>query len=508
VENVCVFQGARGRVVSVHSAGSFHSADINQFGCLARSALPALRAQRLVRTCALARPSVESIQWGVAPASARTGVMRRHGTSNETGGSTVELTAQWFVGIDWASQVHEVCILDRRGRVCERRPVPHTATALQAFVDALLERAEGDPARVAIGIEVSRGALVDLGVERGFGVYAINPKQVDRFRDRFTVAGAKDDRRDAWVIADSLRTDPQAFRRVRLDSPVIMALREWSRVDEDLGADLVRRTNQLRDLVYRIAPHLLTLCPAADEPWFWALLRDAPTPADQRRLSQRRVDRLLRDHRVRRLAAAQVREVLQHQPVYTAMGVVAAVAAHIQVVLPHVELTWAQRREAERQLERLLDALETEEPAVGNQREHSDVAIVRSMPGIGTRVAARMLAEASQPLVNRAYHTLRACMGIAPVTKQSGRRRTVSMRYGCNARLRDAAYHWARVGAQRDPASRRYYAALRARGHTHARALRSVADRLLRVLMMLLSRGMLFDPAHVHRSAVVTMPGD
>jgi transposase len=434
--------------------------------------------------------------------------MRRHGTSSERREDPkVQLTAQWFVGIDWASQAHEVCILDQPGRVCERRQVPHTATALQAFADALLERAEGDPARVAIGIEVPRGALVDLCVERGFGVYAINPKQVDRFRDRFTVAGAKDDRRDALVIGDSLRTDPQAFRRVRLDSPVIIQLREWSRVDEDLGAELVRLTNQLRDLVYRIAPHLLTLCPAADEPWLWALLRDAPTPADQRRLSQRRVDRLLRDHRVRRLEAGQVREVLQHPPVHTAAGVVEAVAAHLQVVLPHVELTWAQRRDAERQLDRLLDALEAEEPAVGNQREHSDVAIVRSMPGIGTRVAARMLAEASQPLVDRAYHTLRACMGIAPVTKQSGRRRTVSMRYGCNTRLRDAAYHWARVGAQRDPASRRYYATLRARGHSHARALRSVADRLLRVLFVLLTRGELFESARGRPSPVVISAG-
>jgi transposase len=416
-------------------------------------------------------------------------------------------TARWFVGIDWGSQAHEVCILDGQGEVCERRQVPHTATALQTLVEALLERAQGDPASVAIGLEMPRGALIDVCVERGFAVYAINPKQVDRFRDRFTVAGAKDDRRDAWVIGDALRTDAPAFRRVRLDSPVIIQLREWSRVDEDLGAALGRLTNQLRDLVYRIAPHLLTLCPAADESWFWTLLRVAPTPADQRRLSLRRLDRLLRNHRVRRLEARQVREVLQCPPVYTAAGVVDAVATHMQVVLPHVELTWAQRREAERQLTRLLDVLEAEEPPAGDQREHSDVAIVRSMPGIGTRVAARMLAEASQPLVNRAYHTLRACMGIAPVTKQSGRRRTVSMRYGCNARLREAAYHWARVGAQRDPASRQYYAALRARGHRHARALRSVADRLLRVLMTLLRRGQLFDPAHVQTSTAIMMPG-
>jgi transposase len=409
-------------------------------------------------------------------------------------------TTHWFVGIDWASTAHEVCVLDREGRLCDRRQVQHTANGLQEFVDALLELTEGEPSRVAIGIEVPRGALVELLVERGFSVYAINPKQLDRFRDRFTTAGAKDDRRDAEVIGDSLRTDLQAFRRVRLDDPVVIQLREWSRVDEGLGGDLVRLSNQLRDLAYRIAPGLLALCPAADEPWLWNLLREAPTPAAQRRLSLRRLERLLRDHRIRRLDAVQVRAVLQQPIVYTAPGVVEAVAAHIQVLLPRLELVAAQRREAERHLERLLDALAAENAQEGDQREHSDIAIIRSMPGVGTRVAARMLAEASQPLVERAYHILRACMGIAPVTKQSGRRRTVSMRYACNRRLREAAYHWARVGAICDPASRAYYATLRARGHSHGRALRSVADRLLRILMLLLERRQIFDPAHGHQS--------
>jgi transposase len=397
--------------------------------------------------------------------------------------------------MDWAAEAHEVCVLARDGHIVERRQVKHTVADLQALVDALLTRAHGDPATVAIGIEVPRGALVDLLVERGFAVYAINPKQMDRFRDRFTPAGAKDDRRDALVIGDSLRTDPQAFRQVRLDHPVILQLREWSRIDEDLGVELTRLTNQVRDLVYRSAPGVLALSPAADDPWLWALLRQAPTPATQRRLSERRLDRLLREHRIRRLTATEVRAVLQQPAVFTAPGVVDAVAAHLQVLLPRVELIAAQRRDATRQLERWLEALETELPA-GDQREHSDVAIVRSMPGIGTRVAARMLAEASQPLVDRAYHALRAVMGVAPVTKQSGRRRTVSMRYACNARLRNAGYHWARTSAQHDSGSRAYYASLRARGHSHGRALRSVADRLLRILMTLLSRGQIFDPNH------------
>jgi transposase len=410
------------------------------------------------------------------------------------------LSADWFVGIDWAQAAHEVKVLDPSGTVVEQRQVRHDATSVEAFIESLLARAGGDPARVAIGIEAARGALVEQLVERGFAVYAINPKQVDRFRDRFTTAGAKDDARDAHVIGDGLRTDPQAYRRVRPDDPVVVQVREWSRLDETLKVELGRLTNQLRDLVYRSMPAGLALCPAADEAWFWSLLRAARTPTALRRLTRRRIERLLRDHRIRRLDAAAVVAVLQQPSLYTAPGVVEAVADHIGVLLPQVELIAEQRREATRRLERLLEQLAAA-PAPGDPREHPDVTIIRSMPGVGIRVAARMFAEASQPLGDRAYHALRACMGVAPVSKRSGRRWTVSMRYACNWRLRDAGYHWARIAAQTDPASKRYYATLRARGHSHARALRSVMDRLLRILIKLLTCGRTFDPTHGQASA-------
>jgi transposase len=408
-----------------------------------------------------------------------------------------------FVGIDWASDAHEVCLLAQDGRVVKAKwRVEHNAVAMYALIDTLVSHGQGDSTSIAIGIEAPRGTLVELLVERGFAVYAINPKQVDRFRDRFSPAGAKDDARDAHVIADALRTDPRAFRRIRLDHPLVVRLREWSRLDESLGAEAVGLAHQLRELVYRVTPALLTLCPGADESWLWTLLQRAPTPAAQARLSTARLSQILRDHRIRRISAEQLRAVLTSTPVYTAPGVTDAVADHMRLLIPRLELVVAQRREAERQLERLLDMIETEIPA-GDQCEHPDVAIVRSLPGIGTRVAARMLAEASQLLAARAYHALRAVTGIAPVTKQSGRRRLVIMRRACNVRLREAVYHWARVSTQRDPRTRASYAAARQRGHSHARALRGVADRLLRILIALLDRGQLFDPNYASNAVSV-----
>jgi len=110
-------------------------------------------------------------------------------------------------------------------------------------------------------------------------------------------------------------------------------------------------------------------------------------------------------------------------------------------------------------------------------------------------VAATLLAEASQALSDRDYHALRAHASVAPVTKQSGRRLVVVMRQACNGRLRNAVYHWARVVATRDPHCREIYAGLRKRGQSHGRALRGIADRLLRVLIAMLKSRTLYDPS-------------
>jgi hypothetical protein len=116
-----------------------------------------------------------------------------------------------YVGIDWASKAHQVCVLDARGTVRSERQVAHKAQALEALATALIEAGGGEAAAVAVGIEVPHGAVVETLLERGLAVFALNPKQLDRFRDRFTVAGAKDDRRDARVLADAVRTDRRAL---------------------------------------------------------------------------------------------------------------------------------------------------------------------------------------------------------------------------------------------------------------------------------------------------------
>jgi transposase len=413
----------------------------------------------------------------------------------------------WFLGIDWGYTAHQVCLIDATGQIRETRRVDHDIASVDECLTWVFERTGATPAQIAVAIETPRGALVATLLERGIAVYAINPKQLDRFRDRHTAAGAKDDRRDGLVLADSLRTDRPAFRRVRLDDPLVLQLRELAHVEADCKRDRSRLTNQLRDQVYRIAPPVLRLCPAADEPWFWTLLEQASTPTEQHRLTRTQVLTVLRTHRIRRVSADEILAALRAPGFVLAPGVTEATREAVQLLIPHLRFVEAQRKRCEKRQEALLGELAERPASEAEPGEHRDVEILASLPGVGRTVTVAMLTEAAQPLATRDYDALRTHTGVAPITKASGKRRLVRMRYACASRLRDAAYHWGRVSAQQDPASATYYRALRARGQTHGRALRGVVDRWLRILVAMLRHRTLYDPTRF-LSVVIPASGE
>ena len=161
-------------------------------------------------------------------------------------------------------------------------------------------------AAVQVAIETPHGPVVETLLERGFGVHALNPKQLDRFRDRFTVAGAKDDRRDADVLASSLRTDARAFRRLVPADPFVVELREFSRMADEHARDMRRYVNRMRDQLQRYFPAFLALKGDDDAAWKLALVALAPTPAMAAALPRAKVARLLKAHRVRCHDADQV----------------------------------------------------------------------------------------------------------------------------------------------------------------------------------------------------------
>jgi transposase len=406
-----------------------------------------------------------------------------------------------YAGVDWATEKHDVCIVDPGGGVVGEKAFPADAIGLAALADWLVEKAEAAADRIAVAIEVPHGPVVEALLERGFAVHSINPKQLDRFRDRFSVAGAKDDRRDARVLADSLRTDGRAYRRLDNDHPDVIELREWSRMAADLSREDTMLCNRARQQLLRFFPQVLELTDDIGEGFILALLEAVPTPTDARKRRASTVEAILKEHRIRRWKADEVLAVLRKPALVVAPGTVEAATGHLRMVSERIRLVRRQLVECHKKLDEICGRLGPVVEVEGRKNEPRDVEILLSLPGVGRIVAASLLAEASRPLRDKDYQALRTLCGIAPVTRRSGKGLVVFMRKACNPRLRNVAYHWARVAAQCDPNWKARYAALRARGCSHGRACRGVADSLLRVAVAMLKTRTLYEPARKRAKA-------
>ena len=404
---------------------------------------------------------------------------------------------EYFAGIDWGSDVHQVCVIDSEGRVLGERAFRHGGAGLAEMADWLLATTKAEPQVIGIAIEVPHGPVVETLMERGFATHALNPKQLDRFRDRFSPAGAKDDRRDAHTLGDGLRTDRHAFRRLDASAPEIVELRAWSRIANDLTGERTRLANRAREQLWRYYPQFLKVEGDLGKVWARDLWSLAPTPDKARRVRLKTVAALLKRHRVRRIDADVVLETLREPAVAVAAGTTEAAHVHLEVVFSQLALVTQQLARAYREIDRLSAALARPAPSSEDEpREQGqrDVEILSSLPGVGRIVLATLLAEAHGPLQRRDYQALRCLSGTAPVTRRSGKSVIVVRRLAVHNRLQNAVYHWAGSAIQHDAVSKAKYAALRARGHGHARALRSVADRLLAVACAMLENQTVFAP--------------
>jgi transposase len=256
----------------------------------------------------------------------------------------------------------------------------------------------------------------------------------------------------------------------------------------------------MREQLWRYFPAMHDLESDLSAPWLLDLWEAASTPEKAARVREATIAKVLKANRIRRFDAAHVLTILRKPALTVADGTTAAATAHIGTLIARIRLLKVQIAEAHAQLDgltaRLTAKVDDAETAPGQGKQH-DVEILASLPGVGRIVLATLLAEAFDALQRRDYAALRSLTGVAPVTKRSGKSCIVIRRQACNDRLSNAMYHWARVASQHDATSKAKYAALRSRGHSHGRALRSVADRLLNVACAMLKTRTTFNPALV-----------
>jgi len=406
---------------------------------------------------------------------------------------------QGYAFIDWASRKHQVCLFDAGACIRGERTFEHSGAGLAELCQWLRDKSGAAPARIAVGLEVSDGPLVETLLEQGFAVFHLNPKQLDRFRDRYSPAGAKDDRRDARVGARALLTDRAAFRRLIPPDRLTIQLRAASRLFQQLTAERTALTSRLRDQLWRYYQQALDLCDELAADWFLAFWLLAPTPADAAKLRVSTLTRFFKRHGVRRCTPAEAQAILRRPALTVAPGTTEAAVESCRSLIARLLLLNRELKRASRQRDALLAqfAKAATPPPAADQATNpplDDVTIIDSAPAAGAGLLATLFAEVPDAVARHDYHALRALSGVAPVTRQSGNLAIVQRRLACNQHLRVAVFHWARGAAQIDDHWHQRYAALRARGKSHGCTLRIIADALLRILCAMLKNRTRYDP--------------
>ena len=254
----------------------------------------------------------------------------------------------------------------------------------------LPETEGGGPHVTGIGIEVPNGPVVETMLEQGFMLYSLSPRQLDSFRDRFSPAGAKDDRRDALTLADALSTDLKAFRRIDPAAPQIIELREWTRIASHLTGDRTRLANRARQQLWRYYPQLLKVEGDMSKAWIHEIWSLAPTPSRAIRVRIVSIASVLKRNRVRLINAEAVLPILREPAVSVAPCTADAATAHLSVVFAQLDLIGRQLAKVHQQMDRSIETLpgSDEQKVTSTQR---DAEILCSLPGVAGPSSPRCL---------------------------------------------------------------------------------------------------------------------
>ena len=401
-----------------------------------------------------------------------------------------------FVGVDWAEAHHDVHVQDENGRRLGGGRLPEGVDGIARFHELAARHAQ-EPAEVVIGIETDRGLFAAALVAAGYQVFAVNPLSTSRYRDRHSVSGAKSDPGDAKVLADLVRTDRHNHRRAAADSDLAEAVRVLARAHQSMIWSRRRQANMLRSQLREFYPAALAAFDDLTGGDAVEVLRAAPTPALGAALSRTRIAAALRrGGRQRRIdaRAAEVQAALRAPQLHGSPVVAAAMGATVSA-------SAAVIAEMTAQITHLAKSLEAD------FEQHPDAAVVRSLPGLGTILGARVLGEFGDAPDRYATAKCRKnYAGTSPITRASGTRRVVLARYARNQRLADAIYLWAFSALTLSPGARAFYDTRRSAGDTHHAALRALGNRLVDILHGCLAHHTPYSEttAWAHRTSTTT----
>jgi len=393
-----------------------------------------------------------------------------------------------FCGIDWAEDHHDIALVDRSGQLLARRRISDDAAGLTALLSLLCEHGDSPDDPVPVAIETPRGLLTACLRVTGRKVYPVNPMAVARYRDRHSVAGRKSDHGDAVVLANILRTDMHAHRPLPADSELAQAIAVLARAQQDAVWDRTAAHNKLRSHLREYFPGFLAAFTDArggiTRPEARAILAAAPTPAAAAKLTAAQLRALLKKAGRSRGIDTEAQRLRD------------AFRAGQMRQLPLVEQAMGRQAVA---LLRQLDAAcasadDLEAAAIESFNQHPDAGIITSFPGLGALTGARVLAETGDDRSRFSdARGLKAYAGAAPITRASGKTKSVTHRRVKNNRLAAAGYIWAFSALSASPGARGHYDRRRDAGDRHAAAQRNLFGRLLGCLHHCLLTGQHYD---------------
>lgn len=386
--------------------------------------------------------------------------------------------ARVCAGVDWAKDDHVVCVVDADGEVLDRFAVEHTAAGLKRLIARLLKAGVDE-----VGIERSDGPVVEAMLAAGLVVLVIAPNQLKNLRSRYGSAGNKDDRYDAYVLADVVRTDRRRLTPLTRSTPAMLALRGSVRARRDLVEHRVAAANQLRAHLQIVLPGIVGLFADLDSRVSLAFLERFTTQTKVDWLTPTRLGAWLKKVGY----SGKVDPQVLHQRLLAAPRGTTDVdaEAHATTTLAFV----AVLNTLNTQITVLADSIAEQFEA------HPDAHIVKSLPRSGTLRAARLLAEIGDARGRFPSPEALACLaGVAPSTRQSGKVKAVTFRWACDRQLRDALCDFAGDCRRANPWAEDLYQRARARGHDHPHAVRILGRAWANIIWRCWQDGVAYDP--------------
>jgi transposase len=386
----------------------------------------------------------------------------------------------YFAALDWASDHHDVIVLDRNGAVQIEFRFAHTAEGWAEFTQKM-KPFVGAP----ITLETSSGPAVDQLLQRGWAVYPVAPVAAAGYRGRKVPSGTKTDRHDTWSLADALRTDGHAWRPLRPQDEATATLRALCRDEIALIEQRTALVNQLQAALREYYPAALEVFADWTAPHAWALILQFPTPGQLQGAGKRKWEKFLHTHRLwRPETVARRLEIFATAQALPASTAVTTAKSLLAVSLAKVLVTLQSQLGEYRR--RITEAFQ----------QHPDHGVFGSLPGAKATLGPRLLSELGS--VRAEYpdaESLLCVAGVSPVGYQSGQIRKCRLRRACNKVFRATVHLWVNSSRLTCPWAQAYYQAKREEGCSHASALRCLGKRWLKILWRLWQSGETYDEA-------------